>query len=96
MKPPTAGIPTDVGAAYIVISHGETGGGAYLGSGQLATSTSADGLEEAKNYANLVLQPYYVDDSISDAAGATHFDDMVSRPAVLAVITKAALGPRSH
>ena len=27
---------------------------------------------------------------------ALHFDDLVSRPSVLAVITKAGLGPRSH
>lgn len=84
------------GAAYAAISHGETGGGAYLGTGLLATSTSTDGLEEQKNYANLAMQPYYVDDSISDVAGASHFDDIVSRPAVLSVVSKAALGPRSH
>ena len=89
MMPPTW-------AAYVLISHGESGGGAYLNSGQLSTSTTTDGLEEAKNYANLALMPYYVDDSLSEVAGPTHFDDMVSRPSVLAVITKAALGPRSH
>ena len=96
MSQPTLAVPSNVAAAYVVISHGETGGGAYLGSGQLATTTTTDGLEEAKNYANLAMQPYYVDDSISDVAGASHFDDMVSRPSVLAVISKAALGPRSH
>ena len=85
------------GAAYVVVSHGETAGGAYLNSGQLATSTTTDGLEEQKNYATTaVTQPYYVDDSVSDVAGANHFDDTVSRPAVLSVISKAALGPRSH
>ena len=84
------------GAAYVVVSHGESGGGAFLNSGQLGTSTTTDGTEEAKNYANLAIQAYYVDDTISDAAGANHFDDIVSRPSVLAVITKAALAPRSH
>ncbi|MEO5617645.1 MAG: prepilin-type N-terminal cleavage/methylation domain-containing protein [Candidatus Eisenbacteria bacterium] len=90
MAPPTTG------AAYVVISHGETGGGAFLNSGLLSTSTTTDGLEEQKNYANLALQPYYLDDSVSDVAGANHFDDVVSRPSVLSVISKAALGPRSH
>ena len=91
MAPPTTG------AAYVVISHGETGGGAYTNAGQLAPSTTTDGTEEAKNYATTaVTQPYYVDDSISDVAGVNHFDDLVSRPSVLAVLTKAALGPRSH
>jgi prepilin-type N-terminal cleavage/methylation domain-containing protein len=85
------------GAAYVVISAGSTGGGAYTGAGQVVASTTADGNEEAKNYANLALQAYYVDDSISDAAGVnTHFDDIVSRPALMTVINKAALGPRSH
>jgi prepilin-type N-terminal cleavage/methylation domain-containing protein len=88
------GAPT--GAAYLLISHGETGGGAYLSSGVISTSTVTDGTEEQKNYADAALPAYYVDDSISDASGATHFDDIVSRPSVLSVINKAALGPRSH
>jgi len=87
------------GAAYVVISAGSTGGGAYLSSGQLSTSTTTDGAQEAKNYASAAYvagTSYYVDDSISDAAGTTHFDDIVSRPALLTVINKAGLGPRSH
>jgi prepilin-type N-terminal cleavage/methylation domain-containing protein len=89
--------PPSTGAAYVVISHGETGGGAYLGTGTLTTSTTTDGTEEQKNYVTTaVTQPYYVDDSVSDLAGANHFDDIVSRPSLLSVITKAALGPRAH
>jgi prepilin-type N-terminal cleavage/methylation domain-containing protein len=86
------------GAAYVVISAGSTGGGAYLASGQLSTSTTTDGTQEQKNYASAayVAGSYYVDDSISDSAGTTHFDDIVSRPALLTVINKAGLGPRSH
>lgn len=94
-----AGVPA-TGAAYVVISHGETGGGGYLNSGQQYTSITTDGTEEQKNYANLALRAvplYYVDAGISDAPGAaTHFDDIVSRPSMLSVITKAGLGPRSH
>jgi hypothetical protein len=37
-----------------------------------------------------------VDDTIATGAGTGHFDDLVSRPSVYTVITKAALGPRSH
>lgn len=90
-----AGIPS-TGAAYVVVSAGSSGGGAYLSSGVLGSSPSVDGNEEVKNYADKVLQAYYVDDSISDVSGATHFDDIVSRPALLTVINKAGLGPRSH
>ena len=87
------------GAAYVVISAGSTGGGAYLSSGQLSTSSTTDGTQEAKNYANaayVAATSYYVDDSTADVAGATHFDDIVSRPAILTVVNKAGLGPRSH
>ena len=93
---PTANPPT--GAAYVVVSAGSTGGGAYLSSGQLSVSTTTDGTQEQKNYASAayVAGSYYVDDSISDSAGTTHFDDIVSRPALLTVINKAGLGPRSH
>jgi prepilin-type N-terminal cleavage/methylation domain-containing protein len=87
------------GAAYVVISAGETGGGAYLPSGTLGASTSSDGTEELKNYAS---QPhtagvtYYVDNSVVDAAGTGHFDDIVSRQTIVSVLNKAGLGPRSH
>ena len=92
-----AAVPS-TGAAYVVISPGETGGGGYLaGSGTLSATTDSDGNEEKKNYANVnPLPAYYVDDSLSDVAGATHFDDVVSRPSVLTVANKAGLGPRSH
>lgn len=93
-----AGTP-HTGAAYVVISAGESGGGAYLNSGQLGVSTVGDGTEEQKNYASLPyagVATYYVDDSLSEVNDATHFDDMVSRPPLLGVITKAGLGPRSR
>ena len=87
------------GAAYVVISHGETGGGAYLYSGVAMTSTVTDGTEEAKNYATAAYTAgvtHYIDDTVNDASGATHFDDVVSRPTVLSVVNKAGLGPRTH
>jgi len=92
-----AAVP-NTGAAYVVISAGASGGGAYLSSGQLSATTAVDGAEEQKNYANAAYSAagYYVDDSISEVSGATHFDDVLSRPTVLTVINKAGLGPRSH
>jgi prepilin-type N-terminal cleavage/methylation domain-containing protein len=87
------------GAGYVVISPGESGGGGYLGSGQLGSSTVGDGTEEMKNYASLPyagVATYYVDDSLAEVATAAHYDDIVSRPSLMGVITKAGLGPRSH
>jgi hypothetical protein len=94
---PAAGVNT--GAAYVVISHGETGGGGYLNTGKLFAGTTVDGTAEAMNYANLGIVPgtFYVDDSIMETPGAaTHFDDIVSRPSILSVVNKAGLGPRAH
>jgi prepilin-type N-terminal cleavage/methylation domain-containing protein len=87
------------GAAYVVISHGESGGGGYLNGGVLGASTVTDGTEEARNYASAAYAgagTYYVDDTTSEASGVGHFDDIVSRPSVMGVITKAGLGPRAH
>jgi hypothetical protein len=85
------------GAAYIVISHGENGSGAYSNQGvaQAAVGTES-GTEEAKNAANLALQAYYVDDFASYLADSGHFDDFVLRPSILTVAVKAQLGPRAH
>ena len=58
-----------------------------------------DGAEEQKNYASLgytLNVTYYVDDSVSDVVGNTHFDDVVLRPSVMNVISRAGLGPRVH
>ncbi len=92
---PNGNPPT--GAAYVVISHGESAGGAYNTNGAIQSGTTVDGDEEKKNYANAPVAGYYVDDSIFDNPGAaTHFDDIVSRPSVMTVVSKAGLGPRSH
>lgn len=101
---PTPPVNTDppTGAAYVVISHGETGGGGYLSSGKIASS-EVDGTAEARNYADKRYPAdtaYFIDDTINenpgDAFPGPHFDDIVSRPGLMAVITKAGLGPRSH
>jgi prepilin-type N-terminal cleavage/methylation domain-containing protein len=95
MDPVAAVVHT--GAAFVLISHGESGGGARMGSGQLSQSLVTDGTEEAKNYVDLAvrLPPlYYVDDALSEVSGATHFDDVILRPSLLGVITRAGLGPR--
>jgi prepilin-type N-terminal cleavage/methylation domain-containing protein len=89
-------IPANTGAAYVVISSGESGGGGYLNSGTLSTSSTADGTEEQKNYANLPYvagTTYYVDDT---ETASPHFDDVVSHPSILSIATKAGTAPRTH
>jgi prepilin-type N-terminal cleavage/methylation domain-containing protein len=91
MSPPTTG------AAYVVVSHGESGGGGMLNSGLVYASTTTDSAPEQMNYVdNAYAAGSYVDDSLMEAPGASHFDDIVSRPTILSVVSKAGLGPRSH
>lgn len=86
------------GAAYVLVSHGESGGGGYLSGGVLGATSSTDGTQEMKNYANVayVAGVYFVDDTLVETAGTTHFDDVVSRPSIMGVVSKAGLGPRAH
>ncbi|MGE0356777.1 MAG: type II secretion system protein [Burkholderiales bacterium] len=85
------------GAAYVVVSHGENGKGAYNNQGILQGPAWTAGTEdeEKKNDASLALAAHYVDDFFVDS-GAVHFDDFVLRPSLLTVATKAQLGPRAH
>ena len=95
-SPPT-GYGPSTGAAYVVISHGENGQGAYNNQGILQEASSIDsGTEESKNSADASLATYYVDDFPSYVAGAGHFDDFVLRPSILTVATKAQLSPRAR
>lgn len=102
--PSGAGTDASTGAAYVVISHGAEGGGAYSSEGTLLTSSTAAGTMEAMNFANLAYTPpvlsvaptsFLVDD-VFNAIGTTHFDDVVSRPNILTVATRAQVGPRAR
>ena len=100
MQPNTVATGASTAAAYVVVSPGESGGGGYLPTGTLGASTSTDGTEELKNYATVAYVnntvTYNVDDAINDTAGASHFDDIVSRPSILMVASRAGLAPRAH
>ncbi|OQA30612.1 MAG: hypothetical protein BWY57_02748 [Betaproteobacteria bacterium ADurb.Bin341] len=83
------------GAAYILISHGATGAGAYTSSGALLPGTVPPGTAETQNQNGRAIQTTYFDAPMLDATGVTHFDDIVSRPSFMSVISKAQLGPRA-
>ena len=91
---------TGQGAAYILISHGENREGAYSQAGVLQGPTGPSvGTEEAnnRNNTNLRLQPnYYVDADFNGTDSTNHFDDLVLRPSIISVASKAQLGPRAH
>ena len=90
------------GAAYVLISHGENGYGAYDNSG-LYIATAAVGVQgdiETVNInalaASVTVATTFRDAGFSEGAAATYFDDLLVRPSVFTVIQRTQLGPRSH
>lgn len=89
-------VPT--GAAYVLVSHGRNGLGAYTQGGVLrASPTSADELQNANNTDIVqdvgVGADSYVDTTIREVVPV--FDDLVRHPTILDVVMKAGLGPRA-
>lgn len=90
--------PTE-GAAYVLISHGKNGAGAYSQGGTTLISTSGAGSAEVQNANNVAVRispDYYVDKEINETAGTGYFDDLVLRPSIIRVILQAQRGPRAH
>lgn len=95
------------GAAYLIISHGENGYGAYAGNGIYLTN-AAVGVEGAIEGFNINGPSVTVTSTLpssantfresnySEGTAATYFDDYLLRPSVFSVIQRAQLGPRSH
>lgn len=91
--------PNDIsnGAAYVLISHGDNAAGAYNSAGIIQVGGGpAPGAGETQNRNNNAMQAFYVDAQFSDGPVAAHFDDIISRPSLMSIITKAQLGPRAH
>jgi len=89
------------GAAYAVISHGPEGGGAYDTTGSLTSSPiPAGGNGEIRNLNNQAIPAagLFNDAAIRGGAnaGADHFDDVMSFPAISDLLAKTGLGARSH
>ncbi len=87
------------GAAYVLISHGENRGGGYDSAGTLQAGTPANGVLEAPNANNQalpVLPAAFIDAPFNDSDGAARFDDIVSRPTLMTLLTRAQLAPRAH
>jgi hypothetical protein len=88
------------GAAFVLISHGPNGAGAYNDGGVLQAAAGVAGPAEAANQnpkqipVDLNLTTF--NDYQYDSRPATYFDDIVVRPSVYTVISKAQLGPKSR
>ena len=90
------------GAAYVIISHGPSGTGAYNSGGVLQPGSIAAGTNETPNRNNRVvaipsaLATTYREARTNDIVSAAHFDDYLSHPTIISVLNKANLGPRAH
>jgi prepilin-type N-terminal cleavage/methylation domain-containing protein len=98
---------SSTGAAYVLISHGENGYGAYDTNGTYiaAAAVGVAGDIEAFNINGPAVgvtaaiptsANTFRDAGFSEGAVATYFDDVLVRPSVFSVIQRAQLGPRSH
>ena len=95
---PSAIVPT--GAAYVIISHGSEGGGAYDTRGVLTTSAVPPGAGESQNLNNqdIPVLGYFHSLAVADgsSAGTSHFDDVLSHPTIANLLVKTGLGARNH
>ncbi len=103
---------TGSGAAYVLISHGPNGDGAYNKQGVLQTNDGIPSQLETPNRNNTVLAfpatqaTTFLDTELNDRmsllVGAPtstkefFFDDYLSHPTIMTVLNKANLGPRVH
>lgn len=93
------------GAAYVLISHGDNGYGAFSSKGTyIATAApGVNGIIEGYNLATVSVASgvpatanTFRDADFSEGTASTQFDDVVIRPSVFSVIQRAQIGPRSH
>ena len=85
------------GAAYVLISHGPNGAGAYTSQGTLLAGSGTVGTgETANSNSKTVIGAIFWDAQLSNASTLAHFDDYLSHPTILSVLNRAGLGPRAH
>jgi len=91
------------GAAFVLISHGRNGIGAYIKSGANPGRSEAPPLTSLSGYArelenlDFTTNDIYIDTRVSDAENATpatYFDDIIRAPSVNWMAEKANLGPQ--
>jgi Tfp pilus assembly protein PilX len=94
-----ASLPASTGAAYVLISHGPNGIGAYNNRGLLQNQNNANtGTNELSNSngkALITATTVFIDAPRNDNFGTAWFDDQLSHPTLATVLAAAALGPRT-
>jgi hypothetical protein len=93
---------SNTGAAYILISHGASGTGAYNNNGIYQPGTQTAGNDESSNLNNQNIAipasqaTTYRNATFDSSSGTTHFDDYVSHPTITEILKKANLSNRVH
>ena len=89
--------PNSTGAAYVLISHGPTGAGAYNKAGVRQPGSIVVGINEManRNGQPLTGATIFIDTAQNATANVTHFDDYLSHPTIATVLGNASLGART-
>ena len=89
--------PNSTGAAYVLISHGPTGAGAYNKSGVIQPGSATVGTNEAMNRNNQALTgaSIFMDAKQDSTLTPNHFDDYLSHPSITTVLLNANLAART-
>lgn len=89
--------PQSNGAAYVLVSHGANGAGAYNANGILQAGAPAAGAQELGNRNGVPLTgaSIFIVASAAGSSGLSYFDDVLSHPAIASVLGQAALGART-
>ena len=82
-------LPAATGAAYVLVSHGPNGLGAYNSVGAFVTGAAG---QEAQNRNNLALTGASM---FVDSARTASFDDVLRHPTIGAVLARASLADRT-
>ena len=95
--PVTPPPPNSTGAAYVLISHGPTGAGAYNKSGIIQPGSATVGTNEAMNRNNQALTgaSIFMDAKQDTTLTPSHFDDYLSHPSITTVLLNANLAART-
>lgn len=87
------------GAAFVLISHGKQGHGAYPRGSPSIVPLTGSGDNEAPNSNNVAVAfgtTFFVDTDYNESSGTNHFDDIVLHPSIMSVLLQAQRGPRTH
>lgn len=89
--------PNSTGAAYVLISHGPTGAGAYNKNGIIQPGSATVGTNEALNRNNQALTgaSIFMDAKQDSTLTPSHFDDYLSHPSITTVLLNANLAART-